>query len=103
MQTSVSLSWQTLGVGEFLREAPDLAAAGDRRVVVEIHRMHVAAFLHRAVLGLEAHRDHLAGLGIVAETGRIRHADEFVVDRVADHLERFRNNGAQNRRDRFDS
>ncbi len=77
-----------LGRGELLGETPDLAAAGDRRIVVEVHGVDVAAFLHLAVLAREADRDHLAGLGVVAEAGRIGHADELVVHRVAERLER---------------
>src|SRR5271169_4865744 len=72
-----------LRAGELLRKPPDFAPAGDRRVVVEIHRVNVAAFLHRAVLGFEPHRDHLAGFGIIAKAGRIGHADKFIGDGVA--------------------
>src|SRR5438874_3392999 len=80
---------------ELLRKTPDLAPAGDRRVVVEVHGVHIAAFLHGAVLGLEPHRDHLAGFGVVAKAGRIRHADEFVGNRVAGHLQRLRHHLTQ--------
>ena len=31
------------GRSEFLREPPELATAGDRRLVVEIHRMNIGA------------------------------------------------------------
>src|SRR4029079_8729163 len=31
-----------------------------------------------ALFALEADRDHLPGLGVIAEAGRIGHADEFV-------------------------
>jgi hypothetical protein len=53
------------------------------------------AFLHCAVLGLEPHRDYLAGFGIIAKAGRVRHADEFVGDGIARHLQRFRDDLAQ--------
>ena len=84
-----------LRTGQLLGKAPDLASAGDRRIVIEVHGVHVAAFLHRAVRPPEAHRDDLAGLGVVAETGGIRHADELIGDRVGRHLERFRHHRSQ--------
>src|SRR5260221_568408 len=45
-------------------KSPQLAAARDRRIVIEIHRMGIGA-----VLAVEADRDHLAGFGVVAEAG----------------------------------
>ena len=60
---------------KLFRESPKLAATGDRRLVVEIHRMDVAASL-----SLEAHRDHLPRFGVVPESGRIGHSDELVLD-----------------------
>jgi hypothetical protein len=43
--------------------------------------------------GGEAHRNDLSGFGIVAEAGRVGHADELVVHCVADRFERLRNHG----------
>src|SRR5262245_54872058 len=65
-------------------------------MVVEKHAMGVAA-----LAALERDRDHLsalgalAALGVVAEAGRIRHADEFEFDQRLLDLERLRNNLAQ--------
>jgi hypothetical protein len=59
-------------------------------MVVQKHLVCVAAGL-----ALVAHRDHLAALGVIAEAGRIRHADEFVVHHRLDNLERFRHHPAQ--------
>jgi hypothetical protein len=81
--------------GQLLREAPDLPSARDRRVVVEIHRMDVPAFLDLARGRGEAHGDDLSGLGIVAEARRVRHADELVGDRVPDDLERLGHHGTE--------
>src|SRR5215475_5129170 len=50
------------------------------------HAMGVAAFA-----ALERDRDHLSALGVVAEAGRIRHADEFELDQRLFDLERLRN------------
>src|SRR5271165_9896 len=80
---------------QLLWKTPDLASAGDRRIVVEVHGVHIATFLHRAVLGLEPHREHLAGFGVITKAGRVRHADEFVGDRVASHLQRLRHHLTQ--------
>src|SRR6516162_2011719 len=33
-----------------------------------------------ALAAAEGHRNHLASFGVIAETGRIRHADKFVFD-----------------------
>jgi len=68
--------------GELLRESPDLAAPGDRRLAIEEHRVHVAATLFA-----EADRNHLARLRVVPEPGRIRHADEFELDDRLRHPE----------------
>ena len=63
------------GRGQLLGKAPDLAPAGDRRVVVEEHVVRVSARL-----AVEGDRDHLARLGVVAEAGGVGHADEFHLD-----------------------
>ncbi len=63
------------GLGKFFREAPKLAAAVDRRAVVQEHGVGVAAFD-----AVEFDGDDLTGFGVVAEAGRVRHADEFVFD-----------------------
>ncbi len=75
---------------QLFRKAPELAAAGDRPFVVQIHRMDVGA-----LLALEADRDHLPGFGVVAETGRVGHADEFVFDQRLGDLERLRHHGGE--------
>ncbi len=49
---------------KFLRKSPELAAAGDRPFVVQIHRMGIGA-----VLTVEANRDHLPGFGVITEAG----------------------------------
>ena len=83
----MSISVRSVGTGELLRKAPELAAAGDRRIVVQEHAMRIAALAGPA----KRHRDDLAGLGVVAEAGRIRHADELVFDqRSLVDLERLR-------------
>ena len=43
----------------------------------------------------EGHRDHLARFGVVAEAGRIRHADELVLDDRVGDLQRLGHDGAQ--------
>ena len=58
---------------QFLRKAPELAATGDRPLVVEEHAVGVAA-----LAAAEGDGDHLPALGVIAEAVRIRHADEFV-------------------------
>ena len=79
------------GVGELLGKAPDLAPAGDRRVVVQEHVVRVGAGP-----ALEADGDHLAGFGVVAEAGGIGHADEFHLHHaVAGRLERRGHHGFQ--------
>jgi hypothetical protein len=52
--------------------------------------MGVAAFA-----ALERDRDHLSALGVVAEAGRIRHADELELDQWLVDLERLGNELAQ--------
>src|SRR4051794_14567892 len=74
--------------GQLLRKPPNLAASSDWRIVVQVHRMRIIAFLHHAIAASETHRDHLAGLGVVSEAGRIWHANEFVGDGIARHLQR---------------
>ena len=64
---------------------PAIGASSSR-----IHRVHVAAGL-----AAEAHGDHLAAFGVVAEAGRVRHADEFELDDRIGHLERRGNHRAQ--------
>lgn len=71
------------GRREFLREAPQFAAAGDRRVIVEIHRERIAARLAVVFDG-----NHLAAFGVVAKAGRIGHADEFVMHERLGDLQR---------------
>ena len=58
--------------------------------------MDVTALLDRAVGAPEAHRDDLPSFGVVAETVRVGHADEFIIHRVADRFERLRNQGPNN-------
>src|SRR6516164_3227297 len=77
-------------IGQLFRKAPKLAAARDRRLVVEEHAVAVAA-----LAAAEAHRNDLSGFGIVAEAGGIRHADELVLDEGLVHLERLRDDRAQ--------
>jgi hypothetical protein len=60
---------------QFLWKAPKLASAGDRGIVVQEHTMRIAA-----LAAAEGHRNHLAGFGVIAEAGRIRHADKLVFD-----------------------
>ncbi len=79
-----------LGLAQLLGEAPQLAAAGDRRMVVQEHAVRVAA-----LLALERHGDHLAALGVVAEAGGVRHADELVLHQRLFDLERLRHDRAQ--------
>src|ERR1700730_17861383 len=62
-------------LGELLGKAPELAAARDRRLVIEEHAVAVAA-----LAAAKAHRNDLSGFGIVAEAGGIRHTDELVLD-----------------------
>jgi hypothetical protein len=48
-----------------------------------------------ALLSLQADRNHLPGFGVVAEAGRVRHADEFVFDDRLGDFERLRHHGGQ--------
>ncbi len=47
----------------------------------------VAALLRDPVGAAKAHRNDLASLGVIAKAGRVRHADELVIDGVANHFE----------------
>ena len=78
------------GLGQLLGKAPQLAAAGDGRMVVEKHAVGVAA-----LAALEGHRNDLSALGVIAETGRVRHADELEIHQRRLDLERFRHELAQ--------
>ena len=78
------------GLGVLLREAPKLAPAVDRWPVVQEHGMGVAAFFTLVFDG-----NDLAGLGVVAEPGRVRHADELELhDRLIER-QGLRNDGFQ--------
>ena len=81
---------QEPGRGEFLWEAPHFTAAGQRRMVVQVHRERV-----RAGLAFVGDRDDLAAFGVIAKAGGVGHADELVGDQRFGHLERFRHHGAQ--------
>src|SRR5262249_42280228 len=83
-----------LRTGELFWKAPNLATAGDRGVVVEVQGVCVTAFLNDTVGSAEADRDHLTSFRVVPEPSRVRHTDEFVIDGVADDLQRFRNDCA---------
>jgi hypothetical protein len=52
------------GLRQLLRKSPELAAAGDGSLVVQIHRMNVDT-----LLSLEPDRDHLACLGVITKAG----------------------------------
>ncbi len=79
-----------LGMGIFLRKAPDFAARRDRRIVVEIHLANEID-----VLAMQARRDHEAGFGVAAEAGAVGHLDPFVMhDRLLDWLQRLGQAGA---------
>ena len=79
-----------LGAGEFLGEAPHFAAAGQGRVVVQVHRQRVGARL-----ALVGDGDHLAALGVIAKAGGVRHADELIGDQRLGHFQRLWHHGAQ--------
>src|SRR5262245_2609934 len=81
--------------GKFLRKAPYLASAGGWRIGVEIHGVHIAAFLDGPVSGTKPHRYDLAAFGVVAEAGGVRHADELVRDCVTGHFQWLRHHFAQ--------
>src|ERR1700732_3561356 len=80
---------------ELLRESPDLPAAGDRRIVIEIHRMHIPTLLAHAIGPAESHRNDLACFRVIAESGGVGHADELVIDGVPCELQRLRHDRAQ--------
>jgi hypothetical protein len=71
------------GLRQFLWKAPKLASASDRRIVVQEHAMRIAA-----LAAAERHRNHLAGFGVIAEAGRVRHADKLVFDNRLIDLQR---------------
>jgi hypothetical protein len=71
------------GVAQLLGKSPQLASARDRGMIIEIHRMNIAAGFT-----LETDGDDLAGLAIMPETGGIGHVDEFIFDDRFGHLER---------------
>lgn len=77
-------------VGELLGKAPQLASAGDRRMVVEKHAVGVAA-----LAASEGDRDDLPAFGVVAKAGRVRHANELEFDQRLAHLKRLRHKVAQ--------
>jgi hypothetical protein len=47
------------------------------------------------VFRTQTNRNHLARLSVIAEAGRIGHADEFIVDDIASHLQRLGHDRAQ--------
>src|SRR6516162_559539 len=75
---------------QFLWKAPELASAGDRRIVVQEHTMRIAT-----LAAAEGNRNHLAGFGVIAEAGRIRHTDKLVFDDRFIDLQRLRHQRAQ--------
>src|SRR5262249_23401576 len=77
-------------LGQFLWKAPQLASSGDRRIVVQEHTVRIAAFA-----ALEGHRYDLAGFGVIAEAGRIRHADKLIFDDGFIDLQRLGHKRAQ--------
>ena len=77
-------------LSELLRKTPQLAAAGDRRMIVEKHAVRIAAFA-----ALERNRDDLPALGVIAEAGRVGHADELELDQRLIDLKRLRHELAQ--------
>ncbi|MGY3354675.1 hypothetical protein ACVWZK_001338 [Bradyrhizobium sp. GM0.4] len=79
-----------LRLGQLLGKAPQLAAAGDRRMIVEEHLVDEAAGL-----AAERHRDDLAAFRVVSEAGGIRHANEFVIHHRLGQLQRLRHDPAQ--------
>src|SRR5262245_59143111 len=78
------------GTGKLFWKTPKFAPARDGRLVIQEHAMGVAA-----LSALERDRYDLPGFGIVAETGRIRHANEFVFDDGLGDLERFWHHSAE--------
>src|ERR1700733_6402691 len=77
-------------LGKLFRKAPQFTAAGNRRMVVQKHAVGVAA-----LPALKRNRDHLPALGVVAEAGRIRHADELELHQRLADLQRLRNEFAK--------
>ncbi len=77
-------------LGQLLGKAPQFAAAGDGRMVVEEHAVGIAA-----LAPLEGNRDDLAALGVIAEAGRVRHADELELHQRRRDLERLGHELAQ--------
>ncbi len=47
------------------------------------------------ILALETDRDHLTGFGVIAETGRVGHADKFVFDDGLSNLKRLGHHGGE--------
>ena len=78
------------GRSELLRKPPDLTAAGDRRFAVEEHRVHVAA----ALLAVADGHD-LPCLRVIAETGRVGHANELELHNRVRHLKRRRDDSGK--------
>ncbi len=77
-------------LGELFRKAPDLASAGNRRFVVEIHRNLIGGWL-----ALVEHGYDLAGFGVRAKTSGVGHVDELELHQIARGLQRLGNHGAQ--------
>ena len=78
------------GARKLFGKAPQLASAGNGRVVVEKHAMGVAA-----LAALERNRNDLSAFRVVAEAGRVLHANELELHQRFAHLKRFRDQGAQ--------
>src|SRR6516162_2464757 len=85
----VPIDFQT-GPCELLWKAPEFTSAGNRRVVVQKHGVDIAAYL-----SAQSDRNHLTRLRVIAKTGTVRHADEFVLDDRLCHLERLGNKALQ--------
>src|SRR6516165_4470882 len=81
--------------GKLFGKPPNLASAGNRSMIVEIHGMHIAALLDGPVSGTKPHWNHLTGFSVVAEAGGVRHADELVRNCVTGHFQWFRYHFAQ--------
>lgn len=75
---------------QLLGKSPQLAARRNRRIVVQEHLVGIAAGLSAV-----AYRNDLPDFRIVAETGRVRHADELVVHHRFDDLKQLRHHPAQ--------
>jgi hypothetical protein len=87
---SVSISARSVGLASFLGKPPQLAAARDRRMIVEEHAMGIAA-----LASLERDRNDLSALRVIAESGRIRHAEELKFHQRLFDLQRFGHQLAQ--------